>query len=262
MIDVEALKAQLNIVDVIERYIPLKKAGANYQTCCPFHNEKSPSFTVNENKQFFHCFGCGENGSVIDFIMKYMGLEFLPAAQLLGGKEEININPCAPIKKKTTRISLPLDKKPHCKNEMQKFIDDRCEIINGRAFYGSNLMIYTTDINENTVSMVMVQGKGFAVRHYKKELLYGSCIIMGEINSTELTLLSECYYSALKAHNESGITAVCFFEPLNLRFIYNELKRKTTNVMVLADSQETITQCDKLHLLNCSYKTIQNKIEI
>ncbi|MFA9438763.1 DNA primase [Uliginosibacterium sp. sgz301328] len=73
---VEQLLARVDIVDVIERYVPLKKGGANYLACCPFHNEKSPSFTVSPSKQFYHCFGCGAHGTAIGFLMEYGGTSF------------------------------------------------------------------------------------------------------------------------------------------------------------------------------------------
>ena len=59
---------RVDIVDVIERYVPLKKTGSNFSACCPFHTEKSPSFTVSPTKQFYHCFGCGAHGNVITFV--------------------------------------------------------------------------------------------------------------------------------------------------------------------------------------------------
>ena len=65
-----------DIVDVVNRYVPLKKAGSNYVGLCPFHNEKTPSFSVSQDKQFFHCFGCGEGGNVISFMMKIENLPF------------------------------------------------------------------------------------------------------------------------------------------------------------------------------------------
>ncbi|MDP1557893.1 MAG: DNA primase [Nitrosomonas sp.] len=70
---------RVDIVNVVDRHVPLKKAGANYSACCPFHNEKSPSFTVSPTKQFFHCFGCGAHGSAINFLMEYSGMSFVDA---------------------------------------------------------------------------------------------------------------------------------------------------------------------------------------
>jgi DNA primase len=73
---IQELLNRLDIVDVVERYVPLKKAGANYVACCPFHNEKTPSFSVSPSKQFYHCFGCGAHGSAISFVMEHQGLSF------------------------------------------------------------------------------------------------------------------------------------------------------------------------------------------
>jgi DNA primase len=80
---IQELLARVDIVDVVERYVPLKKGGANYQACCPFHSEKTPSFTVSPSKQFYHCFGCGAHGSALGFLMQYSGLGFIEAVEEL-----------------------------------------------------------------------------------------------------------------------------------------------------------------------------------
>ena len=80
-----------DIVEVIGKSLKLKKSGANYFACCPFHNEKSASFSINVNKQFFHCFGCGESGSVITFVMKYNGLDFINAIKSLATMYGVHI---------------------------------------------------------------------------------------------------------------------------------------------------------------------------
>lgn len=82
---ITGLLERADIVDVINRYVPLKKAGRNWMCCCPFHKEKTPSFSVSQTKQFFKCFGCGEAGNAIGFIMKYEGLEFPDAVRKLAG---------------------------------------------------------------------------------------------------------------------------------------------------------------------------------
>ena len=78
---IEELLGRVDIVEVIERRVPLKKAGREFQARCPFHDEKSPSFTVSPQKQFYHCFGCGAHGSAIGFLMNYEGLEFVDAVE-------------------------------------------------------------------------------------------------------------------------------------------------------------------------------------
>lgn len=80
---IQELLNRVDIVDVIDKSVPLKKAGANYSARCPFHNEKSPSFTVSPTKQFYHCFGCGAHGSAIGFLMEYAGLSFVEAVHEL-----------------------------------------------------------------------------------------------------------------------------------------------------------------------------------
>lgn len=77
------LLARTDIVDVIGRYVKLQKKGVNWMACCPFHKEKTPSFAVNQSKQFYKCFGCGKSGSVIGFLMDYKGLSFPEAVKEL-----------------------------------------------------------------------------------------------------------------------------------------------------------------------------------
>lgn len=84
-IDTAALLARVDIVAVIDAYVPLTKNGAEYEACCPFHNEATPSFKVSQVKQFYHCFGCGANGDALKFLMEHQGLSFVGAAQQLGG---------------------------------------------------------------------------------------------------------------------------------------------------------------------------------
>ena len=80
---IDQLLNRVDVVDLIDGYVPLKKAGANYKACCPFHNEKTPSFTVSPAKQFYHCFGCGANGTAIGFLMEYDHMEFREAIEKL-----------------------------------------------------------------------------------------------------------------------------------------------------------------------------------
>ena len=80
---IQDLLARVDVVDVVGRYVQLKKAGANYSGLCPFHTEKSPSFTVSPSKQFFHCFGCGKNGNAIGFLMDHAGMNFVEAVKEL-----------------------------------------------------------------------------------------------------------------------------------------------------------------------------------
>ena len=87
----DELKNQLNIVDIIGREVTLKKSGSNYMGRCPFHNEKTPSFSVNEGKQFYHCFGCGKSGDVISFVQEYYKLPFMEAVEKLATENGIKL---------------------------------------------------------------------------------------------------------------------------------------------------------------------------
>ncbi|HAN54791.1 MAG TPA: DNA primase [Betaproteobacteria bacterium] len=88
---IQTLLNRVDIVDVIDRRVPLKKAGANFQACCPFHNEKSPSFTVSPSKQFYHCFGCGAHGTAIGFLMEYAGLGYVDAIKELASQSGMTV---------------------------------------------------------------------------------------------------------------------------------------------------------------------------
>ncbi len=88
---IEDLKSQLNVVDVVGRVMPLKRAGSNYKGVCPFHNEKTPSFVVSEQKQIFTCFGCGATGDSIEFVKRYYNLDFNEAIEKLAAEYGITV---------------------------------------------------------------------------------------------------------------------------------------------------------------------------
>lgn len=88
---IDDLLARTDIVELIDQRVPLKKAGKNYSACCPFHNEKSPSFTVSYDKQFYHCFGCGAHGNAISFLMAYEQLEFVEAIEELARMHHMEV---------------------------------------------------------------------------------------------------------------------------------------------------------------------------
>ncbi|MBT8121361.1 MAG: DNA primase, partial [Gammaproteobacteria bacterium] len=88
---IDELLTRTDIVDIIETRVPLKKAGREYKACCPFHNEKTPSFTVSQVKQFYHCFGCGEHGTAISFLMNYEHMEFVEAVEELAHRAGLEV---------------------------------------------------------------------------------------------------------------------------------------------------------------------------
>ena len=81
----QELLQRVDIVDVVSRHVELKRGGANFMGLCPFHGEKSPSFSVTPSKQFYYCFGCGASGDAIKFLMEHLGLSFIEAVRDLAG---------------------------------------------------------------------------------------------------------------------------------------------------------------------------------
>jgi DNA primase len=122
------LLARVDVVEVVGRYVQLKKGGANFMGLCPFHNEKSPSFTVSPTKQFYHCFGCGAHGTAISFLMEYQGMSFPDAVEDLARNagmvvpRETHINPQEAQRRKDERMALTevlLKAAQYYKNELR-----------------------------------------------------------------------------------------------------------------------------------------------
>jgi len=88
---IDDLIARADIVEVISSRMPLKKAGREFKGLCPFHGEKTPSFTVSPGKQFFHCFGCGAHGTALGLLMEYEHMEFVDAIEALAGSLGIEV---------------------------------------------------------------------------------------------------------------------------------------------------------------------------
>jgi DNA primase len=100
---VQELLGRVDIVDVIESYLPLKRAGTNLVACCPFHSEKTPSFTVSPTKQFYHCFGCGAHGSAIGFLIEYSAMGYVEAVKDLAGRVGMKLPEFTPAARETAQ---------------------------------------------------------------------------------------------------------------------------------------------------------------
>ena len=105
---IDRIQEKTDIVEVISRYIPLKKFGRNYKAPCPFHNEKTPSFIVSPDKQIYHCFGCGAGGNVFSFLMRHENLQFPEVIEMLAEK-------CGVALPKGTFARVPVSRTPPLK---------------------------------------------------------------------------------------------------------------------------------------------------
>src|SRR5436189_6221663 len=121
---IQTLLARVDIVDVVDRYVPLKKAGANYVACCPFHSEKTPSFTVSQTKQFYHCFGCGMHGTAVGFLMEYGGKTFPDAVEELA---------------RDAGLEIPRVERPGEKERQEASADLGAVLLTAAKFYRGNL---------------------------------------------------------------------------------------------------------------------------
>src|SRR5688572_24419141 len=111
---------RVDIVDVVSRYVQLKKAGANYLGLCPFHGEKTPSFTVSPAKQFYHCFGCGEHGNAIGFMMAYAGMGYIDAIKDLASSVGMQVPEARP---RSTEEIARQEREPDLYAVMEKAMD-------------------------------------------------------------------------------------------------------------------------------------------
>ena len=103
---IDELIARADIVEVIGSRVPLKKAGREFKACCPFHGEKTPSFTVSQVKQFYHCFGCGAHGTALGFLMEYDKLGFVEAVEELASRLGLEVPREAGTKRDSTSEDL------------------------------------------------------------------------------------------------------------------------------------------------------------
>ncbi len=113
---IDELIARTDIIEVIGARVQLKKAGREYKACCPFHDEKSPSFTVSADKQFYHCFGCGAHGTALGFVMEYDHLGFVEAVEELAARAglEVCVKAGPPPRRSRTTNSTSRSSGPRC----------------------------------------------------------------------------------------------------------------------------------------------------
>ena len=143
---IQELLSRVDVVEVVGRYVQLKKGGANFMGLCPFHGEKSPSFTVSPSKQFFHCFGCGKNGNAIGFLMEHAGMTFIEAMKDLAQQTgmtvpEDDLSPqdrakAAEQKQKQATLSEMLEKAGESYRQHLKTAPQAVTYLKGRGLSG------------------------------------------------------------------------------------------------------------------------------
>ncbi|NDD22988.1 MAG: DNA primase, partial [Betaproteobacteria bacterium] len=143
---IQELLSRVDVVEVVGRYVQLKKGGANFMGLCPFHGEKSPSFTVSPTKQFFHCFGCGKNGNALGFLMDHAGMTFIEAVKDLAQQTgmtvpEDDLSPqdrakAAEQKQKQNSLTDMLEKAGESYRQHLKSAPKAIEYLKGRGLSG------------------------------------------------------------------------------------------------------------------------------
>jgi DNA primase len=143
---IQELLNRVDVVDVVGRYVQLKKGGVNLMGLCPFHGEKSPSFSVSPTKQFYHCFGCGANGNAIGFLMEHAGMSFIEAVKDLAQQTGLQIpeddaspqdrERAAQQRQKQTTLNSVLDKAAHAYIQQLKVAPRAVSYLKGRGLTG------------------------------------------------------------------------------------------------------------------------------
>ena len=254
-IDIDRIKNSVDIVDVVGGYVELKKQGGNHFGCCPFHTENSSSFSVSQNKQFYHCFGCGAHGDVVGFIQEYLGLNFVDAVKVIDNNAFDDMAPKEYVKK--VRIALPLNQ---AKSEKAINVLNGCLEHNGHYFAGECQVVPLINVTGELLSLAMIKGEGFDIKFLNKKFVFGSCHIFGELNSS--AVLTSNYWQALRTHKEHGVCTICVFDPLNFYFIVNDLRRLGTDVQLLCNELEDFAQAEKLHIYEVFNKQFGVKVNV
>ncbi len=153
---IDDLLARTDIVELIDNAVGLKKTGKDYQACCPFHNEKSPSFTVSQDKQFYHCFGCGVHGNAISFMMEYEKLEFVDAIEELASMLHMEV---------PREQGQGYNKGPQVTVEQKR--SDHELMLQAARFYGHQLKHH----NNSKKVIEYVKGRGLSGETVKKYLI-------------------------------------------------------------------------------------------
>ena len=241
------IKHSHNIVDVISQYLTLKKSGKDYFACCPFHSEKSPSFTVDEKKQFYHCFGCGAHGDVIKFLTEYSGLDFVDACKSLGADAELmpsekvlrNIKAA----KNAPRFSTPVDDK--------RDYDLCAKMISTMTKKDAEYLMYIN--NDGEIFTPLIDWSGEVVNFFDGfdfiagGISYGAFTPIRKKQNNNFMLCVDTK-DALTIANKYNVNVLICYTAHNLKYVYksNNSKAKLLPVVRDCDDDYLCYECEWL----------------
>ncbi len=187
-----------NIVDVISEFVSLRKRGINYLGLCPFHNEKTPSFSVSPSKQMFKCFGCGEAGNVISFLKKHQGFDFIESIKYLGKKynieiieKKLNLEEIKKLKEKESLLIILSFASKYFKKQLKENLDGQTKVLNYLKKRGFNNEIiekfsigfspniknaFTKKALKKSYNLKLLIKAGLTIKNYEFDRFYGRLI--------------------------------------------------------------------------------------
>lgn len=226
--------ANADIVEVIGRFVPLKKAGKEYSACCPFHDERSPSFSVNAAKGVYHCFGCGATGNAIKFVMDHLGVGFRDAVETINGR--ISLDSAEPVTRRERRIIVRCDLPGHVEDPEKAatkialaehapthpyFVAHGTSCVGDCLVYRGALLVPLINHAGATVNAAAITADG-RVFYAAGGRSYGAAAILEPINPSGLSpVICADYAMAWRAwwNMRGQVKVLCAIEYENLRWM-------------------------------------------
>jgi DNA primase len=259
-LDIPAIRASAALSSVAARYVKIRRAGPEWTACCPFHNDKSPSFTINDAKGFFHCFGCDAHGDVLDFVMRMENVGLRRAAELIGqplNDDRTRLRPMAPKDGETRKLAAGIwaDASPIGGTPAENYLRSRgiiCALPETLRFarlrYGPNgsehpcLVAAVTDAHEQLcgIQRTFLNSAGSGKAKVPKPKLSLGGIRGGAVRLAPVAgelVLSEGVEDALTLQQELGVATWAAAGVGNLRTL--ELPSVVRSVIIGADRDES-----------------------
>jgi hypothetical protein len=260
-IDTDNIKHSHNIVDIIEKYVPLKKQGKNWFGCCPFHSEKSPSFSVDEKDQFYHCFGCGENGDVIKFVQEFSGMNFVDACKELGA--EVDLMPSKKVQE-NKKLSASINR--HLPGYDRRNKEKSADMVNGLTpCKNGSYQVY----GEFWYQVLDFDGE--MVNLYdplKNEFLAGGVSHLAftpiRKNQTENWLVVVDFWQGIKIANDRAVNVLITFSAYNTLLVCNHVDDMNKAPVIRYEDVQAELLCGKgvwIHSDECGNLTKKKKGE-